>query len=254
MKKSILLILMISFFVPYGFAGNKTRIKKNKPIIVLSFDDAVISDYTNIAPLLKKYKFGGTFFVCEFPRKDPADSVKYMSWKQISQLNKMGFEIGNHTHTHKHVNSMHRDQMEDEISYIEKKCKEYDIPKPVSFAYPGYDTDSLALVVLKEMGYKYARIGGSRVYNPKEDNSLLIPSFSTSGEDDKAKERVMNVLENAKAGNIIVFTIHGVPDTVHPWVNTAPELFEMYMKYMHDNHFNVIAMRDLEKVIRKIGY
>ena len=31
-------------------------------LVVLTFDDAIISHYTNVAPLLKKYKFGATFF------------------------------------------------------------------------------------------------------------------------------------------------------------------------------------------------
>ena len=37
--------------------------------------------------------------------------------------------------------------MHEQLGYIESKCKEYGIPKPISFAYPGYDTSSLALDV-----------------------------------------------------------------------------------------------------------
>src|SRR5262249_17514787 len=41
----------------------------------------------------------------------------------------------------------------------------------------------------------------------------------------------------------------GVPDTAHDWVNSSKEQFESYMKYLADNKFTVIAMRDLAKYV-----
>jgi len=255
MKKFVFIIITILLLFHYN--DNQAIKKKGhktieSPIVVLTFDDASITHYTYAAPLLKKYGFGGTFFICEFPLDVPEDSSKYMSWKQIAELNKMGFEIGNHTRSHKHVNKMSKQEMYEQLSYIENRCKEYGIPKPVSFAYPGYDTSYLALVVLQEMGYKYARTGGNKKYNPLNDNPLLIPSYSTTGTTDEAKNRVMNILTNAKAGEIIVFTIHGVPDYAHPWVTTSPELFKEYIEYMYNHNFIVIAMRDLEKYFHEM--
>ena len=34
--------------------------------VILTFDDAVISQYENVAPLLKELGFGATFFICRF--------------------------------------------------------------------------------------------------------------------------------------------------------------------------------------------
>jgi len=44
-----------------------------------------------------------------------------------------------------------------------------------------------------------------------------------------------------------VLTFHGVPDVKHPWVNTDPAVFRRYMKYLKDNKYTVVAMRDLAK-------
>src|SRR3954470_3728700 len=71
-------------------------------LVVLSFDDGPVSHATTVAPLLKKYGFTATFFVCEFP-PDFSDKTKYMSWQQMQQLDKMGFEVANHTHHHVNV-------------------------------------------------------------------------------------------------------------------------------------------------------
>ena len=42
---------------------------------------------------------------------------------------------------------------------------------------------------------------------------------------------------------------HGVPDTAHDWVTTRKEQFEAFMKYLADEKFTVIALRDLAKYV-----
>lgn len=49
-------------------------------LVVLTFDDGVVSHAAHVAPLLKQYGFGATFFVCEFP-PDFHDKSKYMTWE-----------------------------------------------------------------------------------------------------------------------------------------------------------------------------
>src|SRR5262245_63845929 len=68
-------------------------------LVVLTFDDSKASHYTVVRPLLKKYGFGATFFITEgFSfRSNKAD---YLTWDQISQLHRDGFEIANHTRDH----------------------------------------------------------------------------------------------------------------------------------------------------------
>ena len=46
-----------------------------------------------------------------------------------------------------------------------------------------------------------------------------------------------------------MFQFHGVPDRDHPWVNTPPELFAQYMKYLHENGYRAIALRDLARYV-----
>ena len=71
-----------------GLAGFGQVLKHKVPdkLVVLTFDDAVLSHYTNVAPLLKKYKFGATFFIAEFLKPAFSDKSLYMSWDQIGRL------------------------------------------------------------------------------------------------------------------------------------------------------------------------
>ncbi|HJS01058.1 MAG TPA: polysaccharide deacetylase family protein [Flavobacterium sp.] len=239
-------IVLFFFFLTFSLASAQI-IKRPIPdkLVVLTFDDAPASHYTIVAPLLKKHGFKATFFVCEFP-PNFRDNSKYMNWSQIKKLDKMGFEIANHTQSHAHVNKLSKEKFIQQLQYIENKCDSLKIKKPQSFAYPGYDYSLNSIATLQEQGYILARAGGSRAYNPVEDNSFLIPSWATN---ETNKEQIIAAFQEAKDGKIVILTIHGVPDIEHPWVNTPPELFKEYLDYLSNNHYKVIALKDLNKYI-----
>lgn len=243
MKKFILFLFTFSI-IHFGISQ---ILKKPIPdkLVVLTFDDAPASHYSVVAPLLKEYGFGGTFYVCEFP-PNSKDSTLYMNWRQIQALDQMGFEVANHTHTHANVSKLTQKDFNSQLGYIEDKCDSLGIPKPNNFAYPGYGLNAQALEFLQNLNYSTARAGGSRAYDPLTDHPYLIPSWAT---DETNRDEIFAAFEKARDGNIVVITIHGVPDLEHPWVNTPPELFEEYLNYLSDNDFTVISMKDLEEYI-----
>jgi peptidoglycan/xylan/chitin deacetylase (PgdA/CDA1 family) len=210
-------------------------------IVVLTFDDASRSHYSYVAPLLKKYGFGATFYICEYP-PDFSDTVKYMSWYDIKRLSDMGFEIGNLTWHHARIDRLSDDSLKSEMLYIERKCDTLKIPKPTSMAYPGFVTDATKIPVLNRLGYSTARVGGNRAYNPVYDGSYYIPSFTL---DEHNEQEIIDAFANAKNGHIVVLTVHGVPDLANEALSTSPAVFENCMKYLYDNHYIVVSMRGL---------
>ena len=210
--------------------------------VVLTFDDSVKSQATFAAPLLKKYSFNATFFITEgfsfHTRKD-----LYMTWEEIKSLHDQGFEIGNHTQKHKNVQKLNDKQLHASLEHIEKQCKKHGIPKPVTFCYPGYKTSPQAVKILKERGYKFARAGGAKASDPGSDNPLLLPQ-AFDGKPGSSLEEFKKAVDQANDKHIPILTFHGVPDIQHPWVNTTKDNFLKYMKYLKDNNFKVIALRD----------
>lgn len=226
-------------------------------LVVLTFDDAAKSHYTVARPLLTKYKFGATFFITEgFDM--PTNKKDYMTWEEIAQLHKDGFEIGNHTLDHKGVTDKTLADLSAQLRGINAQCKKHGIPQPTSFAYPGNSLAKGALAILKDNGITFARRGGAPeypyregrgfAYEPGLDHALLIPSAGDARptwtlEDFKA------AVAQAKHGKVALLQFHGVPDTAHAWVNSSAEQFESYMKYLADNKFTVIPLRDLAKYV-----
>ena len=105
-------------------------------LVVLTFDDSKASHYTVVRPLLKKYGFGATFFISEgFSFR--TNKEDYLTWEQIAELHRDGFEIGNHTRDHKGVTKANLAGLREQVEAINAQCAAHGVPAPVSFAYPG---------------------------------------------------------------------------------------------------------------------
>ncbi|MCC7338695.1 MAG: polysaccharide deacetylase family protein [Pirellulaceae bacterium] len=226
-------------------------------LVVLTFDDSVKSHFTVVRPILLNYGFSATFFITE--GFDFIDNKRdYMTWDEIAQLHRDGFEIGNHTRDHLGIKDDNLEQLPQQLNGINERCAEYQIPQPISFAWPGNSLTLAGLDALSEAGIRFARRGGSPeepyekgrgfAYEPMLDDPRLIPSAGDARPDWELADFVRAV-EQAKYGRIAVLQFHGVPDTAHHWVNTPKAKFEQYMHYLAQEGYQVIALRDLEKYV-----
>ena len=223
--------------------------------VVLTFDDAVKSHRTVVAPLLKELGFQATFFITQRWMNDTED---FLNWEDVAAIHRMGFEIGNHSWTHADFGKAEIGaKLGEELKQVEKELARVGVPKPRSFAWCGNAFGPEALDELRRHGYQLARRGmqpempyGKIQVGPALDvtkhHPLLIP---TTGDAYPAWtfDHFKNVLLSARPGEIVVLQFHGVPDRKHPWVHTPPEAFREYMKYLKDNGYRTLAMRDLLK-------
>jgi peptidoglycan/xylan/chitin deacetylase (PgdA/CDA1 family) len=221
--------------------------------VVLTFDDAVRSQITVVAPLLEQLGFKATFFITHNWMEDQAH---FLSWEDAAELNRRGFEIGNHTWTHSGFDTAEKGAMlGQELQMVDDELARVGVPKPISFAWPGDNFGPEALKQLQIHGIKLARRGmqpevpyGEVQVGPLLDVTrnypLLIP---TTGDayPDWTLDHFKKVVAGARDGKVVVLQFHGVPDVVHPWVNTPPEMFRQYMFYLKQNGYRAIAMRDL---------
>ena len=229
--------------------------------VVLTFDDAVKSHLTVVAPILKEHRFGATFFITH---RWMGDTEHFMTWKDVAKLHRMGFEIGNHSWTHRGFNSpAAASRLEGELALVENELTKVGVPKPVSFAWPGNSFGLAALDVLKKAGYRYARRGMQPevlygqiqlgpMFDPAKHHSLLIPSAGDAYPDWNL-DHFRKVVDRARDGKIAVVQFHGVPDVAHPWVHTPVDRFREYMAYLDEGGFTVIALRDVGAYVPEEG-
>jgi peptidoglycan-N-acetylglucosamine deacetylase len=256
--RKILLLLLLLLFIGGVFLTTAPASQRNiipPKSVVLTFDDAVKSHLTVVAPLLKQLGFRATFFITQRWMEDKAN---FMTWEDVAALHRMGFEIGNHSWTHANFGAADGgEKLGAELAMVEKEFANVGIPKPVSFAWCGNAFGPEAVTELQRRGYVVARRGmqpempyGQIQVGPpldvKKHHPLLIP---TTGDAYPAWtfEHFKKVLTSAKPGEIVVLQFHGVPDVAHPWVHTPPEAFREYMNYLKQNGYRTLALRDVMK-------
>jgi peptidoglycan/xylan/chitin deacetylase (PgdA/CDA1 family) len=237
-------------------AGDKLEPIPDK-LVVLTFDDSAKSHFTTVRPILKRYGFGATFFITE-GFDFPTNKSDYMTWEEIAELHRDGFEIGNHTGNHASITEKNLADLQAQLEVINEQCAAHGIPRTVSFAYPGNSIAPEAIPVLKQAGIRFARRGGSPEYEYREgrgfayepgfDHPLLVPSAGDA-RPDWTLENFIKAAEQARHGRIAVLQFHGIPDTAHSWVSTSAQRFDDYMNYLAKNGYTLIAMRDLAKYV-----
>ena len=118
---------------------------------MLTFDDAVKSHRTVVAPLLKELGFQATFFITQLWMKDTSD---FLTWEETSEIHRMGFEIGNHSWTHSDFGKAQNGaKLGEELRMVEKELARVGVPKPVSFAWCGNKFGPEAIEQLRGAGY-----------------------------------------------------------------------------------------------------
>ena len=230
-------------------------------LVVLTFDDGNKSDIAFVAPKLREYGFGASFYITEgLGFKADSEKERYVSWDDVGRLHQLGFEVGNHTGSHPDMTKLSADEIRADLAIIERRCAEHGIPKPTTFVFPGWRHSLAVVQALQERDYSFARRGVSpehpdggrgargRAYDPAEDHPLLIPTTGYAGPEWDFEDLVWAV-DQARDGKIAVLTFHGVPALEHPWVHTAPEDFLRYMDYLQAQGCTVIALRDLVRYV-----
>lgn len=248
-RRRLLTGAALSLLAPPGATATRVPVKT----VVLTFDDAVKSHRTFVGPLLKELGFRATFFVTQ---RWMEDRENFMTWTEIGELHRMGFEIGNHSWTHAGFGSPQAAaRLAEELGMVERELQKVGVERPVSFGWCGNAFGPEAVAVLRERGYRFARRGMQPevpygrievgpAYLPARHHPLLIPTTGDAYPDWTA-ESFRAAISQALPGQIAVLQFHGVPDVAHPWVHTPPERFREYMGVLKKEGFRVLALRDV---------
>ena len=127
--------------------------------MVLTFDDSKASHYTVVRPLLKKYGFGATFFITE-GFSFATNKEDYLTWDQIAELHRDGFEIGNHTSDHKGVSKADSRSSGAGRSHQRAVRPPWDSHAHLVCLSGQYHRPG-GIAILEELGFRFARRGGA---------------------------------------------------------------------------------------------
>ena len=137
---------------------------KKKPLVAITFDDALVNVMENAVPILKEYGLHAGIFVptgnlgqkprWNIPEGCPDKNEMVMSREQISQLDMEGFEIFSHTMSHPVLTEIEDSELEAELVESKKVLEKILNHEVVAISYPHGVCDSRVCHAAKNAGYR----------------------------------------------------------------------------------------------------
>jgi peptidoglycan/xylan/chitin deacetylase (PgdA/CDA1 family) len=253
----------------------------NNKAVILNFDDAYKTQYTNAKPILDKYGYKATFYIiC-----NDVGTNGYLSWEDIAALYNDGNDIGSHTMNHEDLSKTSKKETQYEIGESKQCFLDHGI-NTTSFAYPfNGGSDEAAVIDTVAKYYDIARTGtdplmylhcdGFKEQSSQTDcrtysgngklnfvNRYSIIGWShddtrkTNSYDDSEMFNKFVEVVNSQSIYNTDGTINAIPIVIWHRIDNSGEgdpgsyattidLFEKEIKYLHDNGFKVLTMADL---------
>ena len=182
--------------VTLGEILNLARGGKSLPsrTLAVTFDDCY-QDNLAAARMLADYGLPATFFIPTafvgtdhvFPWDRGLKRLPNLTWEEVHQMHKLGFEIGSHTITHPNLGTISADQVCQELVESKVVLEERLGSRVRWCAYPFGGVENFradCLPLLRQAGYEAGFSGYGGFISPGMDTAILpripVPSFSSN--------------------------------------------------------------------------
>ena len=164
-------------------------VKEQKSIpdktVALTFDDGFINNFTQAAPILKRFNYPYTIFVN--PQLIDEGKSYVMTWPQLKALTKEGAYIANHSAKHDYLHiredneslAQWRERIRKDITHSEQRIKQEIGHNFKYVAYPYGEFNRELQTLVKELGY--VGIGQHSGAVGLSTDLTRVPRFPASG-------------------------------------------------------------------------
>lgn len=249
MKRQIGIILAVILLASFVTAQADVTLAPKVPaaqekVVIVMFDDGWLSQYTTALPILQSLGINASFSI--YPEAMDGQWSGFMSWTQVEQLSKDGYDIESHTYSHMDLDNASTAQLNRELVQSKQILQQHGI-QTGALIYPYGDAETNATVrqAIIDAGYLVARgtdDGVVDLSNPQLDyyalnafpilNSTSLPYFEVT-------------LENVQGSSIGILVYHKISDTDTDEETITTASFTQQMTYLHDNGFTVKTLSEV---------
>ncbi|HKI78645.1 MAG TPA: polysaccharide deacetylase family protein [Ignavibacteriaceae bacterium] len=270
-KKNSIIIIILLFALSakgqtIGHVTVKTWPNDMKSAFSFTFDDCFKSQYDYALPVLNSFGFKGTFYVIAEEPTEQGEPLnwRYATWDQFREIAQQGHEIGSHSMTHPHLQTLQTGDINTPNTiyyelYQSKKLIENKIPgiKVITFAYP-YTEYNPTVISIAGQYYEASRRGNGIPNNSvitgtdwQKINSYEVqfnlPRDIVNDDNDELNEienTLQNeVIDNGKWGMLFaheVLPFSQIPDAVAAgyWYPMSTEWLNAFCQWMKNKSDN----------------
>lgn len=197
-------------------------------VVCIVFDDG-FKGQLEVVPILDSFGFKATFAIVV--RYVDGNFPLYFSWDQVKYLADKGMDIESHSYSHKHLNSLTSSELNFELAESKKILGSHGYETEI-FVYPFGEYNNMVYEAVSNH-YLCARGITNSIFNVMSGDRYAINAFGISNS--TSMETFQSHLVGVRNSNISVLYYHRI----------CLSVFYEEMKYLKDNNFTVMTMKDV---------
>jgi peptidoglycan/xylan/chitin deacetylase (PgdA/CDA1 family) len=248
-KRPIGILLLAILLGSLGFAQASVTLAPKIPVstekvVVVMFDDGWLSQYTAALPILENYSYKASFAI--YPKAIDGQYSSYMSWAQIENLSKNGYDVESHTYSHLDLSKMSASTLQSELVNSKQVLQQHGI-QAGALIYPYGDAADNATVkqAVKDAGYLIARGTDDGTVNLSNTSLDYYALNAFTMENTTNLAYFESDLYDVSGSNIAILLYHQIDNADTALETVTVDNFAQQMQYLHDNNFTVKTLSDV---------
>ncbi|MBK9711681.1 MAG: polysaccharide deacetylase family protein [Kouleothrix sp.] len=154
---------------------------RGERVVILTFDDGYVDNYSHAFPILKRYGFVATIFLVtdyvsterifswdapKIAAAHEAELYRVLAWEQVHEMAAYGIEFGSHTCTHPELTAVPPEQCAREIAQSRRDLAARLGRDVGSFCYPRGKLSDDVIRLVEQAGYSCAVVTPKRAGIP----------------------------------------------------------------------------------------
>ena len=252
-KTGILTIVLVIMLVCTATVQAAVNLSPKIPaatekVVVLVMDDGWLTQYTNALPILQSYGYKTTLAI--YPDAQDGQWPDYMSWAQVEELSKSGFDVESHTYSHPHLNKLTTAKLQEEMVKSKTELLQHGVDA-AALIYPYGEGINNATVIqaAKDAGYLLARGTNDGTINLSDAalNYYKLNCYPIGNPITMAD--FQSKLTGVSGSTIAILLYHKIQnENVDSDTVTVAE-FTQQMAYLHDNGYKRASFNTFSMIV-----
>lgn len=214
-----------------------------QPYVSLSFDDGLISDYTDASNLLDTHAYKGTFYF----NPSTIDTAGVMSSEQVSNLKSRGHELASHGYEHLNLTALHKQSIQYQLEHARSYFEQIHDKKTINFASPYGASDAQTNYYVRK--FYTSQRGSEDGINTRQSFDPYNLKVLYIGNDTPISKLTDSLNEAKQTNGWLILVYHQIAPTSTDPTAITPQQFQQQLDTISQSGVTVQPVEDVRQKI-----
>lgn len=224
-------------------------INKNEPLLVITFDDGLITNYTKAFPMMTSRGIKGTSYLINY-YYDVLHLTNYMNFEQITEMINAGWDMQCHTYSHPYMGETSPQNAYQQLVKNNDVMKKENLPlfKHIATPFGSWDYRNIRLFKQRRKSHRATQITKLSLEKLENIDIYEIGAYYGDIESEIKLETFKGYIDSAiQNGTILVVYWHVINEA-------REQLFEEFLDYVVSSGIKTITHSELYERFKLKNY